>query len=159
MTDGDHSDSPTPRQLALNRISARECSASDVRAYLKRKGVAAEVARETVEELVRAGYVDDERFSRAMLRTQAARDKGPAYIAAKLAAKGVRRSGSDVRLIFEETAGVSEELLIQKVIARRYADKLGTPENRQRVFQSLLRRGFSPDAIRAALRTLESKDR
>lgn len=148
---------PTPRQLALRRISARECSASDVRAYLRRKGVEREEAAEAVAELVAEGYIDDERFSRAMLRSHAARDKGPAYIAAKLAGKGVRRSAGEVKRIFEETSGKSEETMVREILEKRYAKKLASAPERQRAFQALLRRGFSAGVIRAVMRELENQ--
>ncbi|MGZ6311477.1 MAG: regulatory protein RecX, partial [Bdellovibrionota bacterium] len=79
-----------PLDYALNRVSVREYSASEMKRYLKRKGFSEEQCQSTLAELLERGLIDDRRYAGAVARSQLARGKGPRYIQAKLMSKGVR---------------------------------------------------------------------
>jgi regulatory protein len=109
-------------------------------------------ARKTVDELVGSGWVDDRRFSAAVARSEAAKGKGPMAVMAKLRRRGVRADLSEARRLFEGAAA-SEVEAVQTVLSRRFAG-IDRKDRKAlaRVYQALLRRGFSPASIQTALK-------
>src|SRR4051812_13427632 len=97
------------RTWALNRLSVRESSATDLVRFLTKKGIDRALADETVKALVAKGYVDDQRFARAMTRHQSQRGKGPLYVANKLREKGVRPDLTQIRDWMQESRGAQSE--------------------------------------------------
>jgi regulatory protein len=89
------------------------------------------------------GYLDDDAYARALVSRRATA-RGPALIAAELAAKGVSRS-----LVATALEGLSREE--QVAAAARLAGSL-SPRDPNRAAARLQRRGFSWDVIREALR-------
>jgi regulatory protein len=155
--DDDHSgQSPAldVRGLALRRISIREYGAAELKSYLIRKGATSAQAEEVVNELVADQRVDDRRYARVIARHQAFRDKGPAYILAKLRQKGLKLSLREVQSLYEESlpnTRESELEMAREVLERRYPHALENPSEKKRAYQGLLRRGFSRDVIQKCL--------
>ena len=142
------------RTLALNRIAVREYASNELRTYLIRKGAATHEAEEIVRELVDDQRIDDRRYARVIARHQAFRDKGPAYILAKLRQKGVRLSLQEVQALYEETLPEtydSELAMAQRVIERRYPHAMSDRKEKHKAFNALLRRGFSRQVIQKCL--------
>jgi regulatory protein len=140
--------------LALRRISIREYGAVELRAYLIRKGATAEQADEVVARLVAEQRVDDRRYARVIARHQAFRDKGPAYILAKLRQKGLKLSLHEVQTLYEENlpqARDSELEMARRVLERRYPHALESQSEKKKAYEGLLRRGFSRDVVRKCL--------
>src|SRR4051812_25164522 len=98
------------RTLALNRLAMRETSARELSRFLVKKGVDRALADETVKELAAKGYVDDQRFARAMTRHQSQRGKGPLYVANKLREKGVRPDANAIKGWMQESRGEQSEI-------------------------------------------------
>lgn len=119
--------------------------------YLAKKGCSEEEASQLVRDLQERGLLDDGRYARAMTRAQGARDKGPAYVRARLQGKGVRVDAGQARALYEEEMGASEAERIRAILERRYPQARTRAEERRRAFQAMLRRGFSAEAIRSAL--------
>jgi len=140
--------------LALRRISIREYGAAELKSYLIRKGATPVQAEEVVSQLVSDQRVDDRRYARVIARHQAFRDKGPAYIQAKLRQKGLKLSMSEVQSIYEENlpgSRDSEMEMVRQVLDRRYPHALESQAEKKRAYEGLLRRGFSRDAISKCL--------
>lgn len=116
-----------------------------------KKGVPQEDLAQAVQELKERGLLDDRRYARAMTRAQGVRDKGPAYVRARLQNKGVRLDAGQARALYEEEMGASEVERIRSILERRYPAARTVPEERRRAFQAMLRRGFSAEAIRSVL--------
>lgn len=146
-------DASAARDLAIRRLSVREYSAAEMRSYLKRKGFANPAIDEVVRELVEDQLISDERYSRVVTRHQAMRDKGPAYIMAKLRQKGVLVDMHRARELYRENLG-DEVAKVRSIAEKRYASALdpGADEaTRNRAYQGLVRRGFSREAVARCL--------
>ena len=141
------------KELALLRLSVREYSAAEMRQYLKRKCVPGEVAESTVADLLAEKLIDDRRYARVIARHQSFRDKGPMYVVSKLRSKGVRIDLKEVRAMVEDVSQRDETEAVRAVIQRRYSNlsSSDSPKEIRRVFQALLRRGFSSDAVRKCI--------
>lgn len=140
--------------LALRRISIREYGASELRSYLIRKGATPEQAEEVVSQLVADQRVDDRRYARVIARHQAFRDKGPAYVLAKLRQKGLKLSMKEVQSLYEENLPQSRDSeleMVQEVLERRYPHAFESQSEKKRAYEGLLRRGFSRDAVSKCL--------
>ena len=90
------------RQVALRRLDRRECSTGDIAQALRRKGFSAEVIAETVQELVEQKLIDDQKYSRILVREQILRGKGPNWIRMKLRAKGIAAERREVEALIEK---------------------------------------------------------
>jgi regulatory protein len=139
-------------QRALNLLARRDHSVAELRRKLLAKGFPAARVEEALETLVRQGYLDDRRFAERWAASALASGR---FVGSRLLLELLRRG------VDRETAGAAvaaagadhgERQLLASVAAKRFADF--DPENaplkeRRRVYAFLLRRGFSPAAIKA----------
>ncbi len=139
------------RQVALRRLDRRECSTGDIAQTLKRKGFSAQVIAETVQELVDQKLIDDQKYSRILVREQTLRGKGPNWIRMKLKAKGIATDRKEVEALIENAAETSELVVAAGVVARKYPLACADPAVARKAIQALLRRGFSYDVARQAI--------
>lgn len=137
--------------VALRRLTAREYSSAEMRAYLERKGFSSEAAVEAVAELVRQRFLDDRRYLEAMVRYQAGRGKGPAYIRAKLKQKGLDVAAGEIKSMLSQFAGKTEVESAREVVERRYPGYQTDRAVAAKAIQALLRRGFSYDVAKLAV--------
>ena len=140
---------PDAFDLAVRLLGLRPHSELELRQKLRRKGCDADAIDGAVARAFQLGYLDDAAFARALV-TQRSRTRGPAVLAAELAAKGVSRG-----LAREAVGAVAHASQVEA--ARRLATR-SSHANRQVVAARLLRRGFGTDVIREAL-DLEEPDR
>ncbi len=145
------------RETALRRLDRRECSAADMQKYLTRKGFQPELAEQAVHELIGRRYIDDERFSRMMIRHHSSAGKGPRYIQQKLREKGIKLEVNHIQETLQEVSNVSEADQIKKWISRRYSSSIGDPTEMRKAIQSLMRKGFSYSSIRQVMNQLGSE--
>jgi regulatory protein len=106
---------------------------------LRQRGCSGAEVEEVLERARARGYLDDEAFARALV-AQRSTVRGPALIAAELAAKGVPRSLARAAL---ESLGREEQV----AAAGRLAARMGP----SRAAARLQRRGFAGNVIREAL--------
>jgi regulatory protein len=134
---------PEERDQALDRavraLARRDHSVRSLRKRLERAGVSEPVQEETVDALVREGYLDDERFALGRAELLAERGYGDEWIRADLEAQGVDAEAADRAL-----AALDPEL----ERALREVAKLSGGVRAARV---LARRGFSEDALEGVL--------
>ena len=133
-------------QVAARALHRRDASLSDLRARLRRAGVARAASDEALATLARAGYVDDERFARSMARALCGQDAGDAAIRARLERSGIERDLID---------RVVSELPPESERARAAAVAKG---GGARAFRYLLRRGFGEDAVEDAVGTVLARE-
>jgi SOS response regulatory protein OraA/RecX len=146
------------RKLAVRRLERREYSADEVRTYLtQKKGVEPADADPVIAELVRERLIDDLRYARIVIREQVLRGKGPHYILTKLRNKGIAIEIDEVRQVILEASGVDEVETARRIVERRYPDSATDRSEAARAFQALVRRGFSFDTARQAIRTMSGK--
>jgi regulatory protein len=133
---------PDGYALALKLLAVRPHSTVEVSRKLRQRGCPAAEVEEALERARARGYLDDEAFARALVAQRSA-VRGPALIAAELAAKGVPRSLARTAL---ESLSRGEQV----AAAERLAARLGSGDA-SRAAARLQRRGFSSNVIREAL--------
>lgn len=136
---------------ALRLLGVRQRSVFELTGRLRDKGFANEDINETIEKLLKAGYLNDESFAAALARSRASHKAwGPAKITQDLLARGIAKETikQAVRLACPE----EEELASIALERWRKRHKgLSGREESQKAFRHLLSRGFSPSAIWKAI--------
>lgn len=151
-------DRPSARATALRRLSLREHSEGELKAYLARKGYSENEIDESLSELRNQGFLDDRRFAAAFARAQSLRGKGAMHVMSALNRKGVRLPLAEVRKILSEVGDEPETEQVRKILEKRYPRAAEDPRERRRAFQALLRRGFSAEAIRSCISLYPESD-
>lgn len=147
---------------ALDTLARRARSRADLGRWLKEKEFTPAEIEPTLEKLAALGLLDDHAFALGFARSRmtASRGYGPRRIAAELARRGVSRAIIDAVLteLKQDDGQPSEiESALQAAEKKRRAMRSLDPQTRQRRLHGYLaRRGFSADAIRAALRAERS---
>ena len=139
---------------ALHMLARRELSVAQTRARLiDREHDVAQVDA-AIERLLETGALDDGRVARAYARTALkVKGRGPLRIQSELHAMGIPRDVAAEALA--ETFGeVDERSLIAKAIQKKLRGhpKIATRAEYARLYQFLIRQGFSPAGVSAALR-------
>ena len=135
---------PDAFATALRLLSGRPHGELELRRKLGRRGFPAEEIDRALARARGLGYLDDAAFARG-LAARRARTRGPALIAAELAARGVERE-----VVREVVGGVSRDDLV--AAARRLAARsVRSGRDRRAVAAGLLRHGFPGDVVREAL--------
>lgn len=97
--------------MAINYISVRMRSIKEIREYLKRKQVSSNVIEETVDKLIKSGYLNDFNFAKAYVNDQLLiTNKGPLKIKQELIKHGV--SSDIINEVIEE---IDKELIKEKL--------------------------------------------
>ena len=144
------------RALALRRLNRREYSSGEVAKILKEKNFGSEVISTVIDELIEKNYLNDERYSKILIREQILRGKGPRWIQMKLTEKGIKLDPSTLEAFLQETANLSEIEMTQTLLLRRYPDAAKDPNVRRKAIQALLRRGFTYSTVLRALSVLKN---
>jgi len=145
------------KRAAFNYLAIRPRTVSEMERYLTRKGFDADMIRDTVEDLARSGYLNDEdyaaRYVGARLRKKLV---GKNLLAAELERRGVSR-----QVIRHALKGAGAQMVaIDEVydLALKKYNSLGSAKNRVGKIASFLRgRGFDFDTITAVVERLRSE--
>jgi regulatory protein len=139
------------RTAALALLTRRDYTRRELRDKLTDRGYADEDVMTTIADLEHAGLVDDVRVAAAHVRTSAGvKGRGRRRIEQELAARGIPRDVARTALAAIEDT--DERAAIARILSRKRLSGPLDPASRRRIVQHLLRRGFSGDAIHAALR-------
>ncbi|HEX7049442.1 MAG TPA: RecX family transcriptional regulator [Longimicrobiales bacterium] len=152
------------REAALQLLAYRSRTEAELRRRLLHKEFPADVVDACVGDLAERGFVDDGEFAAAFVRDRVrSRPRGGRRLVQELRARGVDRE------MAEETVerALRQEDVTEDSLAREAAEawarralagrSLGGPHGddarraRRRLYGYLARRGFAPDAIRAAM--------
>jgi regulatory protein len=141
----------TAKDPALRLLAVRWRSRVELERRLKLAGFQAEDIAAALEDLTRAGLIDDARFARAMVADRASqRLSGDRAIRTALFQKGV-----SPEVAAEAMEGAGEECERALALARRRAPRLAGADpaaSFRRLYGLLLRRGFGPGVARQACR-------
>ena len=134
------------REKALELVSQRQMSASELNKKLRDKGADEETADYCVQWILERGLLDEERYAAAVVRHYTAKGYGEGRVRQELMRRGVPRDLWDDALstMPEDTSRLD----------RLVASKLRDPGDRDAVRKlsaSLYRRGYSGEEIREAL--------
>jgi regulatory protein len=149
-----------PMDEALGFLARRSRTVVETRRLLTRRGHPTGAVEEVIERLRRMGYLDDTAYAARYAGWAATeRPMGRARLAAQLAARGVDQASIESGLAScygdEEEARALQRAL-EKAL-RGLRGPLGDRE-RRRVAGQLLRRGFAPGRVYAALRAHPGAD-
>lgn len=148
---------PQIRALALTLLSRREYTAHEVHDRLVRRGADPDAAHDVVASLVADRTIDDRRAAGAHARTAArVKGRGRLRIARELAARGVAKDV--VRDAVDEVTPQAESDAIRRILAAKRMPAKPDLATRRKLFQHLLRRGFSADAIGKVMRRPDLED-
>ncbi len=139
---------------ALRALMRRAHSVYEMRQALERRALEKPAVRRVLERLKQQKLLDDARYARQFVRHRAeSRRQGRYRIARELRARGVpdRHIEAALEEIFAET---DERTLVRQRLERRLRLLRGPLDERMvaSIYRSLLRAGFSTDAIRNELR-------
>jgi regulatory protein len=140
-------------------LGRRELSTSQLRARLLDREHPAEEVEAAIAHLLETQALDDRRVARAFARTAAkVKGRGRLRVMRELHAMGIAKEVASEALA-EVFADLDERALITKALQKKLRGRPRTtsPAERARLYQYLMRQGFSPAAIVAALRGSELK--
>ncbi|CAN5706230.1 recombination regulator RecX [soil metagenome] len=135
-------------------LARREHSVAEVRSRLVDREHPPGAIDTAIERLLETRALDDHRVARAYARTAlTVKGRGRLRIQRELQVMGIAReiAGEAIADVFGD---VDERALIEKAIQKklRGGKKLVTMQERARVYQFLMRQGFTPAAVSAAMR-------
>ena len=145
---------PDAYTVALTLLSARELSASQLRARLARRNIPPDAIETTLARLTADGTLDDRRVARAIARMESGiRHRGRARVIQKLRQAGIAADIADdaVREVFED---VDEDALLTRALERRLRGREAMALDdraRARIIRALQAQGFSLTRILKAL--------
>jgi regulatory protein len=141
--------------VGLRMLARRELSTSQLRARLLEREHSSADVDAAIEQLKESGALDDARVARAYAETALkVKGRGRLRIQRELNEMGIPREVAAAALA--DTFGeIDERGLIAKAINKKLRGKrkVDTPAEYARLYQFLMRQGFSPAAVSAALRS------
>ena len=149
-------------RFSVNYLSYRPRSSKEILDHLRKKGFAPDFGRKVVQHLQKLEMVNDVEFARMFVRDKLKKKQvGRAWIRRALYEKGV--SSHIVEKVFKEYISDDDQeqaahLAAEKRLrlANATFEKLDNERKRKRLFDYLLRRGFSSDVALKAVRTVLS---
>ena len=144
---------------ALRMLARRELSEKELRDRLVDRGHPADEINRVVEHLLETKSLDDGRVARAYARTAAnVKGRGRLRVMRELSAMGIARDIATEALA-EVFADVDERALIAKALQKkmRGRPRIANAAEHARLYQFLMRQGFTPAGITAALRKVRAR--
>ena len=141
-------------------LARRELTVEGVRSRLRDREYSNTEISTAVDRLLETGALDDARVARAYARTAAAvKGRGRLRVVRELHAMGVARQAA-AEAVAEVFGDLDERAMIAKALQKklRGRTKLRDQGERARLYQFLMRQGFSTAAVAAALRKLGGRD-
>jgi len=145
---------------ALNLLARRELSARQLRERLVEREHGRDEIERAIEHLLETRALDDARVAAAYVRTALKiKGRGRLRIQRELSEMGIERDVA-AEAIAEAFGDVDERAMIAQAIRKKLhgKPKLASQAEYARVYQFLMRQGFSPGAVNAVLRELRRRD-
>lgn len=140
----------------LKLLGRRELSVTQLRSRLLDREHSPEEADEAIARLLENGALDDRRVARAYARTASKiKGRGRLRVSRELQAMGIAKD-IVAEAVAEVFSDLDERSLIDRAIQKklRGGKKPSTMQERARLYQFLMRQGFTPAAVSVALRKL-----
>jgi regulatory protein len=157
-------DSPPDEQVTLDRalghayreLGQRSRSVKEMRELLGRRRVNEETIDEAIEELARAGALDDADLARRYVTDKRELDLwGSERIAGELRRRGV--GAAEIEEALSERGGEDEFHTALLLLGRRVPHAPQDDRERDRAWRLLVRRGYAPELAYEALREHERR--
>jgi regulatory protein len=147
---GDPPPAGTARSAAIGLLGRRDYTRHELRTRLIDRGYAPGEVDEVIARLADERWLDDTRVARAHARTSAQiKSRGRRRIERELAARGV--DAATVRGVLADLNPDDEIDAVRRFVARKHLPRPVAPDQRRKLFQQLLRRGFSGAVISKVL--------
>jgi regulatory protein len=140
----------------LKLLGRRELSVAGLRSRLLDREHPAEETDEAIARLLETGALDDRRVARAYARTASkVKGRGRLRVTRELQAMGIARD-TVAEAVAEVFGDLDERALIDRAVQKklRGGPRPSTIQERARLYQFLMRQGFTPAAVSAALRRI-----
>ena len=138
-------------EAALNLLTARDMTAHDLQAALKRRGYLQPVAESVCERLIENRLIDDSRYAQRYVELHQGSELGLYALKRKLRARGVgEEAASEALEQIDDESQMAAAVSLARKLARRYAGE-DPYKARSKLSQALARRGFSWDIVREAV--------
>lgn len=133
------------KSVAVRLLSRREHSAFEIRDKLAKREFDDEEITQAIAELIKGGWLSDERFAEAYIRMRQLKGFGPIRIAMELNERGVKESIVETYLHPQEA--IWRQSLVQQY-QKKYKNKAIEDYNdKARRIRFLQYRGFALDVI------------
>ena len=149
-------DKPDAHTEGLKLLAGRELSVEGLRARLEDRGYAPDDIDQAIGRLLDSGALDDGRVARAFARTAATvKRRGRLRVMRELLQMGIP-SEVAAEALGEVYGDLDERALIDEALRRKLRGRTRLTDQHEsaRVYQFLMRQGFSPAGVAAALRKL-----
>src|SRR5215212_1158763 len=144
--------------LAYKAVARRDLTVAELRARLERKHVSPEAIDDAVAELEDTGFLDDARYARQFAEDKRELDRwGSDRIAQDLRRRGIATQLIDAAVSTHDRGSELRTALL--LLRQRYTHAPRDDRERDRAWQMLVRRGYSPDLSYDAIRTWERTER
>lgn len=138
-------------EAALSSLDLCARTRQELRRSLLARGFVSGAVEATLDRLADSGLVDDRRYAERAVEVSAARPVGVYAVRRKLRAKGVAEEDAEAALgALDDEQQAQAAQAAARSLLRRYA-QLPAREGRAKLSQALARRGFSWEAVRAAV--------
>ena len=138
-------------EAALSSLDLCARTRQELRRSLLARGFVSGAVEATLDRLADSGLVDDRRYAERAVEVSAARPVGVYAVRRKLRAKGIAEADAEAALgALDDEQQAQAAQAAARSLLRRYA-QLPARECRAKLSQALARRGFSWEAVRAAV--------
>ena len=148
--------SPSAYLDALHLLSRRELTVAECRARLLVRGHAEEKVEAAIEHLLETGGLDDMRVAKVFARTAAeVKGRGRLRVLRELTARGVDRDAA-AEAVGEVFGEMDERSLVSRALQKKLRGRQKPADRAEftRLYQHLMRQGFTPAVVIATLRKL-----
>lgn len=146
------------REQALRLLARREHTQRELHDKLCRRGYTVAVSDRVVAEACAQGWLDEQRFAEAFVRSRVERGQGPLRLRSEMRQRGLADALIDQAVEdYRQEHHIDWRDLARQVRIRRFGDEV--PKQRreiQRQAQFLQRRGFTAEQIGAAIGDLDN---
>jgi regulatory protein len=140
--------------LAYKAVARRDLTVAELRARLERKHVSPEAIDDAVAELEETGFLDDARYARQFAEDKRELDRwGSDRIATDLRRRGIAPQLIDAAVSSHDRDSELRTALL--LLRQRYSHAPRDDRERDRAWQMLVRRGYTPEIAYDAIRAYE----
>lgn len=144
--------------LAYKAVARRDLTVAELRARLERKHVPPEAIDDAVAELEETGFLNDARYARQFAEDKRELEQwGTDRIAQDLRRRGIAPQLIDAAVATHDRDSELRTALL--LLRERYPKAPRDDRERDRAWQMLVRRGYSPDLSYDAIRKWERAER
>ncbi len=141
-------ESKRAKRIAFQYLKVRNRSEKEIRVQLRKKEIAQAIIEQTVEYLKKLNLINDQQFARDWISTRVKKPLGLRRIFFELKEKGIDE-GVLAQELSEARSNSNEEDVVARLAAKRLLRYHGLDQRTQkrRIFEYLIRRGFTPAVV------------